>query len=595
VPGRPATGTLQPSLHPGQPPRPILPTKAQPGALQPATPIRPQAPQPILPQRATPAAVQPHAGDAFPLPVNFTLKPRGSGQLLPEPVQKKMEAFFNTSFADVRIHVGPEAPSIGALAFTHGTDLYFAPGQYNPQSSQGQQLLGHELTHVVQQRAGRVRNPLGSGAAVVQDPALEAEADRMGHRAAAHRVEVQAKMAPSPVQPSSPVRISAPMSAGPGSYRLVAGTGGRQVGSVMVHTKDRASVEVTDLGVDQAHRQHGIGEMLIASAARAGQQSGKSKMTLAAQDQGSGRLTQWYKRIGFAQVGVNQSGYPQLEAPISRVLAEVAQKRERQYVKPDPATPGGKDGVRGVGTASWTGDPRGRGSTGKPSRLHEAIQMMKRKMMEQEHDFIVPEQPGWYRAHVKRRIQHCANLTLRVWKYHAWAQGRAAYQPQLRRMGSGIAPTAEAQVGEGNYSATGGKLDAAHFMNTTIRSDVLAEGQHLTATQEEALRELFTASAATTMQLKSYNVGPDKVIDGCMTTFTQNCARLGDAGQPVRGARWAVDELGNLCLTKLTNSKKSQRWSYQEAIAGVREAMDASSVFDIQSDVDLWATKYQFE
>ncbi len=194
LPGRPANGALQPSLRPGQPPRPILPNKVQPGAVQPATPLRAQMPQPILPKQAAPSAVQPHAGDAFPLPANFTLKPHGSGQPLPEPIQKKMEAFFNTSFADVRVHVGNEAPSIGALAFTHGTDLYFAPGQYNPQSTHGQQLLGHELTHVVQQRAGRVRNPLGAGVAVVQDPAMEAEAERMGLRAATTLAPVQAKM-----------------------------------------------------------------------------------------------------------------------------------------------------------------------------------------------------------------------------------------------------------------------------------------------------------------------------------------------------------------------------------------------------------------
>ena len=170
---------------PGQPPRPILPTKVC--NRVPCSPRRRSARR--FPSRSCrnlppPSAVQPHAGDAFPLPANFTLKPRGSGQPLPEPIQKKMESFFNTSFADVRVHVGHEAPSIGALAFTHGTDLYFAPGQYNPQSTQGQQLLGHELTHVVQQRAGRVRNPLGAGVAVVQDPALEAEAERMGMRAA---------------------------------------------------------------------------------------------------------------------------------------------------------------------------------------------------------------------------------------------------------------------------------------------------------------------------------------------------------------------------------------------------------------------------
>ncbi|WP_199229407.1 DUF4157 domain-containing protein [Azospirillum sp. TSO22-1] len=122
----------------------------------------------------------------------------GGGRPLPDGVRQKMETFFKADFSDVRVHVGSEAPSIGALAFTLGSNLYFAPGQYNPETSHGQQLLGHELTHVLQQRAGRVRNPFGSGIAVVQDPSLEAEADRMGMRAASHFTPptVQAKPAP---------------------------------------------------------------------------------------------------------------------------------------------------------------------------------------------------------------------------------------------------------------------------------------------------------------------------------------------------------------------------------------------------------------
>jgi Domain of unknown function (DUF4157) len=179
--------------------------------LEPAKPAGPKVPQPVLPQRAGPAAVQPHAGDAFSLPSSFFPKPRGSGQPLPEPIQKKTESFFKTSFADVRVHVGQEAPSIGALAFTQGADLYFGPGQYNPQSTLGQQLLGHELTHVVQQRAGRVRNPLGGGAAVVQDPALEAEAERMGLRAATAAVPNQATPARTgPIVAHSQASISRP-------------------------------------------------------------------------------------------------------------------------------------------------------------------------------------------------------------------------------------------------------------------------------------------------------------------------------------------------------------------------------------------------
>jgi hypothetical protein len=131
-------------------------------------------------------------GEAFQLPANLSNFGGGGGQPLPKPVLQKMESFFKTSFADVRVHVGPQASSIGALAFAHGSNLYFAPGQYNPGTPQGQQLLGHELTHVVQQRAGRVRNPFGSGVAVVQDRNMEAEADRMGLRAALHQISPHA-------------------------------------------------------------------------------------------------------------------------------------------------------------------------------------------------------------------------------------------------------------------------------------------------------------------------------------------------------------------------------------------------------------------
>lgn len=135
------------------------------------------------------------------------IRPTGVGRALPEGVRARMETFFGADFSDVRVHVGPEAASIGALAFAMGSSLYFAPGQYSPDTSQGLALLGHELTHVVQQRQGRVRNPFGQGVALVQDPLLEAEADRMGHRAASYRPPVaplQAKPAPAAPAPQGP-------------------------------------------------------------------------------------------------------------------------------------------------------------------------------------------------------------------------------------------------------------------------------------------------------------------------------------------------------------------------------------------------------
>ncbi|NYT43213.1 DUF4157 domain-containing protein [Sphingomonas sp. R-74633] len=119
---------------------------------------------------------------------------RNGGKPLPQAVLAKMEAAFRTDFSAVRVHIGPQAARIGAVAFTTGNDLYFAQGRYQPDSVKGQQLIGHELAHVIQQRQGRVRAP-GAGVSVVQDRTLEAEADRLGQRAAMQRMPVQAKAA----------------------------------------------------------------------------------------------------------------------------------------------------------------------------------------------------------------------------------------------------------------------------------------------------------------------------------------------------------------------------------------------------------------
>ena len=58
-------------------------------------------------------------------------------------------------FTQVRIHTGglaaDAARAVDARAFTVGNHLVFGEGQFSPQSQQGQRLLAHELTHVVQQ------------------------------------------------------------------------------------------------------------------------------------------------------------------------------------------------------------------------------------------------------------------------------------------------------------------------------------------------------------------------------------------------------------------------------------------------------------
>jgi len=112
------------------------------------------------------------------------LRPRaGGGMPLPPPVQAKMEAAFGHDFADVRVHAGDEAGSIGAVAYTRGSHLHFARGRWQPHTEHGQKLLGHELAHVVQQRAGRVSHP-GGAVPINADPGLEREAEAAGIRAA---------------------------------------------------------------------------------------------------------------------------------------------------------------------------------------------------------------------------------------------------------------------------------------------------------------------------------------------------------------------------------------------------------------------------
>lgn len=104
---------------------------------------------------------------------------------MPDKLQAKMESAFGTGFSDVKVHKNSgKATEVGAVAYTQGADVHFAPGQYDPGTSAGQKLLGHELAHVVQQREGLVQ-PTGSvgGLPLNDSPALEKEADVIGEKA----------------------------------------------------------------------------------------------------------------------------------------------------------------------------------------------------------------------------------------------------------------------------------------------------------------------------------------------------------------------------------------------------------------------------
>lgn len=82
-------------------------------------------------------------------------KTKGKGQPMSEKTARQMEQAFGADFSNVTIHTDEQAASLNkdmhSIAFTNGSDIYFAEGQYNPDSSSGKTLLAHELTHVIQQ------------------------------------------------------------------------------------------------------------------------------------------------------------------------------------------------------------------------------------------------------------------------------------------------------------------------------------------------------------------------------------------------------------------------------------------------------------
>jgi hypothetical protein len=107
------------------------------------------------------------------------------GHGLPPALAAGVQQLAGVAVDDVRVHRGSARPAeVGAAAFAQGADIHLAPGQ--------ERHLPHEAWHVAQQRQGRVApTTTVAGVPVNDNPALEAEADRMGVQAlaAGRRVE----------------------------------------------------------------------------------------------------------------------------------------------------------------------------------------------------------------------------------------------------------------------------------------------------------------------------------------------------------------------------------------------------------------------
>jgi Domain of unknown function (DUF4157) len=86
---------------------------------------------------------------------------RGTGKALDVGLQKSMGQAMGADFSKVRVHTDAQSDqlnkSIQAKAFTTGQDIFFSKGAYNPKNRSGQELIAHELTHVIQQNGSSVQ------------------------------------------------------------------------------------------------------------------------------------------------------------------------------------------------------------------------------------------------------------------------------------------------------------------------------------------------------------------------------------------------------------------------------------------------------
>jgi hypothetical protein len=98
---------------------------------------------------------------------------------MPTVMREKMEDSFGMDLSGVKLYENRAVAEAGVEAVAQGSKIAFAPGKLDFSSTRGQELLGHELSHVASQAKGEVK---GSG--LVNDSALEARADREGLKAA---------------------------------------------------------------------------------------------------------------------------------------------------------------------------------------------------------------------------------------------------------------------------------------------------------------------------------------------------------------------------------------------------------------------------
>lgn len=110
---------------------------------------------------------------------------RGKGRGLDPEVRTRIERELGADLSAVRVHEDTASHllsrSLGARAFTWGTDIFFRHGAYNPQSSEGRRLIAHEVVHTLQQEEGltSVHSQRENSVMASQEDSLEKQAEQI--------------------------------------------------------------------------------------------------------------------------------------------------------------------------------------------------------------------------------------------------------------------------------------------------------------------------------------------------------------------------------------------------------------------------------
>jgi hypothetical protein len=125
--------------------------------------------------RFYPAERPSKGGKRQPEPPSVQQVLRSAGQPLPEQARTEGQARLAHDFSQVRVHTDPAAAASAAAqqaeAYTVGSHIAFAAGRFQPQTKAGQELIIHELTHVIQQQ----QSPMPAGRLAVSSPDDAAE------------------------------------------------------------------------------------------------------------------------------------------------------------------------------------------------------------------------------------------------------------------------------------------------------------------------------------------------------------------------------------------------------------------------------------